>query len=146
MIGVWISITVLAFAALSTVYKVSQVKKCESWVFLGGLYVVGATSSCIALAGHARAFHFPVSVWLMGAGAGLVGMLSLLCFLRAMRAGGSLSLVNTIVQMSLCVPIVYAALFLGQKLTSMRVIGLALFVVFVVLLNGSAKPAKEDVQ
>lgn len=139
-----ISITVLAFAALSTLYKVSQATKCESWVFLGGLYVVGAVSSSLALAGHAKSLHFPLVVWLMGIGAGLAGMTSLLCFLRGLKLGGSLSLVNTIVQMSLCVPIVYGACFLGDKLTLMRGVGLALFVVFVVLLNEPVKPGKED--
>lgn len=80
----------------------------------------------------------------MGVGAGAVGIISLLCFLRALKLGGSLSLVNTIVQMSLCVPIVYAVCFLREELTPMRVLGLALFVVFVVLLNGPAKPDSKE--
>jgi uncharacterized membrane protein len=147
MITLWISITILAFAALSTAYKVSQVTRCESWVFLAGLYTIGALSGTIALAGHTRSLQFPLSVWMMGAGAGLVGISSVLCFLRAMKLGGSLSLVNTIMQMSLCVPIIYAVCFLGERLTLMRVIGLALFVVFVMLLNEPAKPAgKEEAQ
>jgi len=144
MIILWISITILAFAALSTAYKVSQVAKCESWVFLAGLYTIGALSGTIALAGHARSLQFPLSVWMMGAGAGLVGIVSLLCFLRALKLGGSLSLVNTVVQMSLCVPIVYAVCFLREELSTLRVVGLALFVVFVVLLNEPAKPSSKE--
>lgn len=139
-----ISITILAFAALSTAYKVSQVTKCESWVFLGGLYVVGAISSTIALAGHAGSLLFPLSVWLMSSGAAVAGMFSMFCFLGALKLGGSLSLVNTIMLMSLCVPIIYSVCFLGEKLTLMRLIGLALFVVFVVLLNGPGKPAVKE--
>lgn len=138
------AITILAFAALSSAYKLSQVLKCESWVYMSGLYVVGAASGCLALVGKAGSLDFPLSVWIMGVGAGVLGIGSLLCFLRAMKLGGSLSLVNTIVQVSLCVPIVYAVCFLGEKLTVMRVAGLALFVVFLILLNEPAKPKGEE--
>jgi len=138
------SITILAFAAVSTSYKVSQVRKCESWVFLGGLYTLGALSAGITFASQVHNLHFPVSIWVMGLGSGALGLSSLLCFLRALKMGGSLSLANIIVQMSLCVPIIYAVCFLGEKLTVMRVVGLALFVVFLVLLNEPAKPSKEE--
>ncbi len=140
-----VGITVLSFAALSSAYKLSQVLKCESWVYMSGLYAVGAASGCIALVGKEGSLDVPLSVWIMGAGGGVLGISSLLCFLRAMKLGGSLSLVNTIVQVSLCVPIVYSVCFLGEKLTALRVAGLVLFVVFLLLLNEPAKPKDEEV-
>ena len=138
-----IMITILAFAGLSIMYKVQQVKKCESWVFLGALYIVGAVSSVVALAGHRTGAHAPIGVCVMGATAGAAGVVCVMFFFRALRLGGKLSLVNIISMMSISVPIIFAMCFLGEKMNLLRALGLALFVLFVVLINEPAK-AKES--
>lgn len=132
-----IIVTIFAFAGLTVMYKVQQVKKCESWVFLGGLYVVGAASSALGMVGHR--LHAPVGVYIMGAAAGAAGVVCVICFLRALKLGGKLSFVNVISQMSLCIPILYVVCFLGEKLNPLRIAGLALFVVFVLLINEPTK-------
>jgi uncharacterized membrane protein len=140
----YLIVTILAFASLNVMYKVSHVRKCESWVFLGGLYAVGAASSAFGLVSQKTGFHIPAVIWVMGIGAGAMGVTCLLCLLRALKLGGKLSLVTVISQMSLSVPILYAMLVMGEKLTAMRVVGLLLFVVFVILLNEPAGAKSEE--
>lgn len=139
-----IIVTILAFAGLSVMYKVQQVRKCEAWVFLGALYMVGAVSSVVGLVGQKAGLHAPLGVCVMGAAAGAAGVVCVSCLLRALRLGGNLSLVNIISMMSISIPIVFAMCFLGEKLNLLRALGLALFVVFVVLINEPAKVKGEE--
>jgi uncharacterized membrane protein len=83
-------------------------------------------------------------VCVMGAAAGAAGVVCMSCLLHALKLGGSLSLVNIISMMSISVPIVFAMCSLGEKLTPLRALGLALFIVFVVLINEPAKARSEE--
>lgn len=68
----------------------------------------------------------------------------MLCLLRALKCGGKLSIVSVIGKLSLTVPILFSMVFLGEKLSLLRMIGLGLFVLFVVLLQEPARAEQKE--
>ena len=137
-------LTILAFAGINIMYKISQLRKCESWVFLSSMYAVACVSSVIVLFSKNDGLEMPGKVLAMGVGTGLASALCTISVLRALKVGGKLSLVTVVAKLSLSVPVVYSMLFLGEKMTRLRIIGLALFVIFVILLQEPEKAVKKE--
>lgn|GEM_PF-1770084 len=144
MITGHLAVTIIALAALSTMYKVSQIRKCESWVFLGSLYTIGAIAGVAGWLKMGAGFTILPKVLLMGFAMGAVSMSCLVCLLKALGTGGKLSLVTIISKTGISIPIIFAVIFQGERMSHARVVGLLLFVVFLVLVSEPRKVENKE--
>ena len=134
-----IAVAIVAFSALSALYKVSQVRKSSVMAFSGGLYTVAFILSLVwVVSSHERSV--PTGIVGMACLAGVFSILAVVCVLKSLGFGGKLPVVTVIVGLSILIPVAFSTAFLGEKLTLMRGVGVAMFVVFLALLN---EPVKE---
>lgn len=134
MTTLYIALTIVFFSLLSITYKLAHTKKCNTAAFVGTLNLVAASI------GYAILLRQPShpsigGILALGALGGLSSALCLTFLVGALRRNGPLAIVNTLINLSLLIPIVFATLFMGEHLTIPRAAGLFLFVVFVVILK-----------
>ncbi len=96
-------------------------------LFNGGVTLVATLCACI-LCAVSRSFAIPPMGILSAALFGVIFSMTVFLNLVALEYG-PLSITNLIVNFSLVVPLVYAAIAYNETLTTPRIIGLALFVV-----------------
>ena len=135
-----IAVAILAFSALSALYKVSQVRGSSVLAFSSGLYTAAFLLSLFSVISSHGKSGVPAGIAGMACLAGVLSVLTVVCVLKSLGLGGKLPVVTIIVSLSVLVPVAFSTVFLREELTLMRGIGVAMFVVFLVLLN---EPVKE---
>ncbi len=139
----YIIISILCFSSLSVLYKVAHKTGCKELVFIGMLNLVAALISSVNTLVVRSAWRAaPAGAITLGLLGGLAGVLGMHSMLRALKRQAPLAIISTLLNLSILIPILFATLFLGETVTLTRVVGLLLFVVFIVLLNLSRENEK----
>lgn len=127
----------LCFTVLSIFTKLVEQKKLEFFTYTGFLFATACVPGFVI--SHKHLTGLPLQVVILGAIGGVFAAGTLILFLKSLKLGGPMTVVNTLIMLSIVVPVLYSTLFLGEKLNLLRGMGLGLFVVFLALMGTSGK-------
>lgn len=133
--GLCVGMAIVCFSGLSLLNKIAERRQCETAAYVGAMNAIACVFSLVMLQTKAGSGAVPGAVLALGVGGGIISVLCLTCVLAALRSGGPLTIVITLGNLSILIPIVFSMVFFGEKLTLQRLLGLVLFAVFVALLN-----------
>jgi drug/metabolite transporter (DMT)-like permease len=83
--------------------------------------------------------RFPLQLLWIGSMIGLTAGFGLLGIIMALRVGTAITVVNTVVSLSLVVPIVLSLLFYGEAPAGRKLVGIVFAVASIVFLQGKQK-------
>ncbi len=135
---VFCALGVLAFSAFYLLVDRSQKRKNDAMGLNLATFLTGAVLS-VAAAGGVRAEDFPSRLLVVGLLIGVTAGIGLLGITLAVRTGASITIVNTAMSLSLCVPIVLSLALYGEHPGPRKTAGLALAGLSIVLMQKGRK-------
>ena len=136
--SVFVALAVLAFTGFYLLLSLSQ-KRGNDALGVSLATCCAATAFSVGAAVPLAPAQFPLQLLWIGPAIGLMGGLGLLGIIMALRAGTAITVVNTVVSLSLAVPIILSLCFYGEAPTGRKFAGMVFAVASIVLLQGKQK-------
>jgi drug/metabolite transporter (DMT)-like permease len=135
---VFLALAVLSFTAFYLLLSFSQ-KRGNDALGVSFATCCAATAFSVGAAVPLVPAQFPLQLLWIGPLIGLTAGFGLLGIIMALRAGTAITVVNTVVSLSLAVPIVLSLFFYGEAPTGRKLAGMVFAVASIVLLQRKMK-------
>jgi drug/metabolite transporter (DMT)-like permease len=129
---------VIAFSGFYLLIGQSQKKGCEALALNFVVFGVG-TILAIAAALLVSSSQFPIKLIWIGSSIGLAAGLGLLGIIMAIRSGIDVTVVNTVVSLSLALPILFSLFLYGEIPMLRKSLGLTLAAISITLIQRGIK-------
>lgn len=139
MASLGILLGIFCFSTFMFIINKSQLDKCNLYVFTGSLYLTGFLISVVTAIPNKDIHAVPMALVSLAVIAGIASVSGFLFQLASLKSGGRLSIINIISNMSTLIPVIYSIMFFHEEIGIMKVIGILLFIVFILLLNNTSK-------
>lgn len=134
-----VALGILSLSSFILIVNKSQLDRCNLFAFTGAVFFTGFLLSIMSAIFNKGIHTVPPILAALAVVAGVASVSSFLFQLAAINSGGRLSVINIIGNLSTLIPIIYSITVFHEKVGITKYIGIALFIVFIFLLNYRGK-------